>query len=283
MTQIKNLKQFGFNTDYRTYIIAEIGINHGGNIDVAKRLIDSAVRSGIDAVKFQTYITEKRVPDPGKNKDLFDILKKCELPFEAFGELKDHAVAQGVDFFSTPFDKESIDCLESINTNLYKIASFDVVNHKLLREIATICKPVIMSVGMASHNEILKAYEILKKGTDKIAILHCVSSYPLSEDKADLASIYTLQDNFDCVIGYSDHTPGANIALHAVSAGAQIIEKHYMIDKNMGCIDAPVSITEEQMRNFISNVRDTEKIFGKGQLCVRKVEQSIVPMRRPNV
>jgi N,N'-diacetyllegionaminate synthase len=283
MTRIKNLREYGFSTDNKTYIIAEIGINHGGDVDMAKKLIDSAARTGVDAVKFQTYITEKRVPDPDNNKDIFEILKKCELPFEAFGDLKKYAESQEVDFFSTPFDKESIDYLESIHIDLYKIASFDVVNHKLLQEVASKCKPVILSVGMANHSEISKAYDILKKGTDKIAILHCVSSYPLSEDKADLSSIYTLQDSFDCVIGYSDHTPDIKVPLYAVAAGAQIIEKHYQIDEAMDCIDAPVSITENQMNQYVSNVRNIENIFGKGQLCVREVEQPITAMRRPNV
>ena len=123
-TTIKELKKFGFNTNNRTYIIAEIGINHRGDINIAKKLIESAARTGVDAVKFQTYLTEKRAPK--NNKEIFKILKDLELPFEAFKELKDHSKYCGVDFFSTPFDKESVEYLEKIETDLYKIASFDV-------------------------------------------------------------------------------------------------------------------------------------------------------------
>ena len=130
---MKNLKKYGFSTDNKVYVIAEIGLNHGGDINTAKQLIDSASRTGVDAVKFQTYLTEKRVP---KNSPIFDILKKCELPFEAFKELKDYTETYNIEFFSTPFDEESVDFLESINCALYKVASFDVVNYKLLSKIA---------------------------------------------------------------------------------------------------------------------------------------------------
>lgn len=280
MARLKSLREHGFNTDRRTYVIAEIGINHGGDLDTAKRLIGSAARTGADAVKFQTYITEKRVPEG--NQTIFDILKKCELPFEVFGELKDHAASKGVDFFSTPFDRESVECLKSIGTDLYKVASFDIVNHELLREISATRKPVIISAGMADHDEVKDACDILKKGTDNITILHCVSAYPLAEAEADLATIYALQDAFDCVIGYSDHTAGIRVPLYAVAAGAQVVEKHFRVDENMDCVDAPVSITEEQMRRFVSEVRTIEKIFGEGRLGLREIEQPIMGMRRPS-
>ena len=129
---IKDLKKFGFNTDNRTYIVAEIGINHRGDVTIAKKLIESAARTGADAVKFQTYLTEKRAPK--NNKEIFKILKDLELPFEAFKELKDYSKKCGVDFFSTPFDKESVEYLEKIDTDIYKIASFDVVNHQLWKK-----------------------------------------------------------------------------------------------------------------------------------------------------
>ena len=132
---MKNLKDFGINTDNKTYIIAEIGINHGGDINLAKKLIDSVARTGADAVKFQTYLTEKRV---SKDSPIFDILKKCELPFQAFKELQIYANKLNLDFFSTPFDNESVEFLESINMNLYKIASFDIVNKELLKKVASL-------------------------------------------------------------------------------------------------------------------------------------------------
>lgn len=280
MARIKRLKDNGFSTDNRTYVIAELGINHGGDLDTARRLIDSAVRAGVDAVKFQTYLTEKRAPEG--NQAVFDILKGCELPFEAFGVLKDHATALGVDFFSTPFDRESVECLAAIGTDLYKVASFDVVNHALLRDVAATGKPVIMSVGMAAKDEIDAAYAVLKQGGANVALLHCISSYPLAEDAANLAAIYELQDAYDCVIGYSDHTPGIEVPLWAVAAGAQVIEKHYKIDAAMDCIDAPVSITEDQTREMIAGIRRIEAAFGAGELGVREVEKPITVFRRPS-
>ena len=275
---IKNLKEYGFNTENRTYIIAEIGINHRGSVEVAKELIDSAVRAGVDAVKFQTYLTEKRAPKG--NEEIFKILKDLELPFEAFKELKEYANQYNVDFFSTPFDTESVEYLESIGTDLYKIASFDIVNHQLLRDVAKTGKPVILSVGMSNLDEIKEAYEILSTGTKNIAILHCISSYPTDENDAKLSNIFSLQNEFDCIIGQSDHTNDIFVPLCAVSAGAQIIEKHYKVDDSFDCIDSPVSITENQMKKLVEETRRIERIFGNEEFGVRETEKGIVQFRR---
>ena len=274
---MKNLKDFGFNTKNKTYVIAEIGINHGGDINLAKRMIDSVSRTGADAVKFQTYITEKRV---AKDSPIFDILKKCELSFDAFEELQTYSKSLNIDFFSTPFDNESVDFLNSIGCDIYKIASFDIVNKVLLKKVASLEKPVIMSTGMSNAQEIGNAYDILKAKTDKIALLHCISSYPTLENDANLSVIYKLKESFDCIIGHSDHTDDIKVPLLAVAAGAQIIEKHFRIDEKMDCIDAPVSITEKQLRNLVEGVRDIEKIFGDQFLGVTSAEKEIVPYRR---
>lgn len=278
---MKKLFDYGLKTTNNTYIIAEIGINHSGDLDTAKRLIDSAVASGVDAVKFQTYLTEKRTLEG--NKIIFDILKKCELPNDAFGRLKQYCDSQGVEFFSTPFDLESLNYLESINCNLYKIASFDVVNETLLKAIVKTAKPVIMSVGMSNLEEINKAYNILKEGTDKITLLHCISAYPTKEEDANLAAIYSLRENFDCVIGQSDHTNSINVPLYAVAAGAQVIEKHFKISDDFDCPDASVSITKEEMRQMIAQIRRIEKIFGSPKLSLREIEKDIFPFRRYNL
>ena len=277
---IKKLKDFGFNTDNRTYIIAEIGINHRGDINIAKQLIDSAVRSGVDAVKFQTYITEQRAPKG--NDEVFKILKDLELPFEAFKELKEYTKQYGVDFFSTPFDKESVDYLESIGMDLYKIASFDIVNHQLLREVAKTGKPVIMSVGMSNLDEIEDAYNILKEGTNNIAILHCISSYPTIEKDSNLSNIFKIQEKYDCIIGQSDHTNDIKVPIYAAAAGAQILEKHFKIDDDFECVDAPVSITEIQMKKMVEEVRDLEKIFGNEDFGLREAEKGAGIFRRPS-
>lgn len=271
---MKNLREHGFPTDNKVYIVAEIGINHGGDVKTAKKLIDSAAETGVDSVKFQTYLTEKRVP---AGSPIFDILKKCELPFSVFEELKTHAESRGMVFFSTPFDAESIDFLESINCSMYKVASFDVVNRQLLSRLSGTGKPIIMSVGMSTEDEIRAALEILK---DNASLLHCISAYPLKEEDANLSAIYSLREKFDCIVGYSDHTNDIYVPLYAVAAGAQIIEKHYMVDERMNCADAAVSISETQMKKLVEETRKIERIFGSGELSVRVPEKGCEIFRR---
>lgn len=271
------LKKFGFKTKNRVYVIAEIGINHGGSLSLAEKMISSAKRAGADAVKFQTYITEKRVE---KNSPIFKILKNCELSFDKFDKLKKFSTNIGIDFFSTPFDEESANYLRKIKCDMFKIASFDVTNIKLIKNIASSKKPVIMSVGMSTIEEIERAYRTIKKYTDKIAILHCISAYPTREIDANLSAIFHLKNAFNCVIGQSDHTNNITIPLYAVAAGAQIIEKHYKLDKKMQCADSKVSITEEQMKKMIIEIRRLEKILGTGQLGIKDAERPTQQFRR---
>ena len=240
-------------------------------------MIDSVSRTGADAVKFQTYITEKRV---SKDSPIFDILKKCELSFDAFEELQTYSKSLNIDFFSTPFDNDSVDFLNSIGCDIYKIASFDIVNKELLKKVASLKKPVIMSTGMSNLKEINTAYNILTQKTDKIALLHCISSYPTEENDANLLAISHLKESFNCVIGHSDHTNDIKVPLLAVAAGAQVIEKHFKIDDNMDCVDAPVSISESQLRELVSGIREIEKIFGDGFMGITSAEKEIVPFRR---
>ena len=274
---MKNLKSHGFNTKNKTYIIAEIGINHNGDVDLAKKLIESAARAGVDAVKFQTYLTEKRAP---KDSPIFDILKKCELPFESFLELKLHSEKFNVEFFSTPFDSESVDFLESIGVNIYKIASFDIVNTNLLKKIAKTKKPIILSVGMSNLNEINNAYKIIKSYNENLALLHCVSSYPTDEKDSNISVISNLKESFDCIVGQSDHTNDIQVPLYSVCCGAQILEKHFMIDDNMSCVDSPVSITENQMKKLVKETRRIEKIMGSSELKTRDCEKGSLIFRR---
>jgi sialic acid synthase SpsE len=274
---MKNLKLNGFNTENNTFIIAEIGINHNGDINLAKKLIKSAARAGVDAVKFQTYLTEKRVP---KDSSIFNILKKCELPFESFLELKLYSEKLNVEFFSTPFDNESVDFLKSIDISLFKIASFDIVNIKLLEKIAKTNKPIILSVGMSNFSEINKAYKTIRSFNDKIALLHCVSSYPTNENDSNISVINKLKESFDCIIGQSDHTNDIQVPLYSVCCGAQILEKHFMIDETMDCVVAPVSITERQMKKLVYETRRIEKIMGSPVLETRECEKGSLIFRR---
>ena len=272
-----NLKNYGFQTDNKVFVIAEIGINHGGSLDTAKKLIDSAAEAKVDAVKFQTYITEKRTK---KNSPIFDILKKCELPLRSFEELKKHSEEKKIEFFSTPFDDESVDCLNRINVNLIKIASFDLTNHILLNKIAKTQKTIVISTGMSSLREINEAYSILSKNTKNIAILHCISAYPTKETDANLNAIIELRKEFQCIIGQSDHTNDIKIPFLAVAAGAQVIEKHYKIDEKMQCVDSSVSISQQQMSQLIIKIRELEKILGDGKFGLKDAEKQTEQFRR---
>ncbi len=275
---MKKLSDYGLNTGNRVYIIAEIGINHGGDPDKGKRLIEAAAKSGVDAVKFQTYLTEKRVQD--EKSDIYGILKNCELPFEAFSELKRCAEDNGVTFFSTPFDEESLAYLESIGAPLYKIASFDIVNKKLLKAVAFTGKPVLISTGMATFDEVKEGVSIFADSGSKVSLLHCVSSYPLNYRDANLEVIRFLLSKFDFPIGFSGHSDGIEIPLYAVAAGAQIIEKHFKLSDDDECADAPVSVTPALMKELVRKVRLLEDIMGTDFMGVRDAERGITPFRR---
>lgn len=262
----------------KTFIIAEIGINHNGSLSLAKKLIDSAVRAGVDAVKFQTYITEKRVKE---NSPIFKILKKCELSFDDFRKLSEYSKKKNVEFMSTPFDLESFDFLKKLRVSKVKIASFDTVNTQFLKAIAKRKTNFIMSVGMSKIGEIEKAYKILSNGLkNKVSLLHCVSSYPTKEEDSQLNCIKFLKNKFSCPIGHSDHTNDIFVPFCAVVMGATIIEKHFMINSQMQCVDKPVSITEDQMKKLITNIRRFENSLGKDFFGVRKNEKQTKIFRR---
>jgi N,N'-diacetyllegionaminate synthase len=276
----RDISAFSGVAEKSFFVIAEIGINHNGSLDDAMQLIDSAHRTGVDSVKFQTYLTEKRVP---RESPIYDILKKCELPLDSFGHLKTYAESLGLKFFSTPFDCESLECLESLGCDLYKVASFDVKNHKLLQHIADTGKAAILSVGMSTMDEVRQAYSIFGNRARNLAILHCISSYPTCEKEAQLGVIPKLLSEFDCVIGQSDHTNGIYVPLCAAAAGAQVLEKHYKLTDNHECVDSPVSITETQMTELVKELSRLECVFGEGQMGVRDSEKGTVQFREYRV
>ncbi len=262
----------------QTYIIAEIGINHNGDIKLAKKLIDSAKRAGADAVKFQTYITEKRVE---KNSPIYKILKKCELPFGDFKILNNYSKRKNIDFFSTPFDKESAEFLNKIGVQIFKIASFDSTNKIFLRQLSKYKKIFILSTGMSSMKEIKKATNILKKNSKKTILLHCVSSYPNPEKESHLSCIKELKFFFPRnIVGLSDHTNDIYVATLASALGAKVIEKHFMINKSFNCADKSVSITEKQMRKLVAEIKRVEEILGSNILKLRDIEKHTFKYKR---
>ena len=278
------LKNYNFNTLNSTYVIAEIGINHGGSIKKALEIIDSASRTGCDAVKFQTYISEKRAPQK-KFPELYNIIKSCELSLADFEKIKAYCDELGIEFISTAFDEESIDFLNSINMNIFKISSFDLINLKLIRKIASLGKTNIISTGMGAEKEIDNAYKILSDNNHcKNAMLYCVSSYPTNYKDANLISIAYLKQRYkNFIIGLSDHTTGIRVPSYSVALGAQIIEKHYKINDDMNCVDKAVSITEKQMKNLVLNIRFIEEILGKEKKGLVASEKDAIKFRRKDV
>jgi N,N'-diacetyllegionaminate synthase len=267
--------------DCPVYVIAEVGINHNGDMKLAKELLQSAKESGANAVKLQTYITEKRVPS---DSPVFDILKKCELSFDEQEELFAFGKELNIEIFSTPFDDESVDFLDSIGCPAYKIASFDSVNHALLRKVSNTNKPVIMSTGMTNLDELGAAWKSLGGNDDgtgcELALLHCVSSYPTPEEEANLSLISLLKELHGGPVGYSDHTIGVEVPVMAVAAGAQIIEKHFTLDTQSSGPDHSLSADPKTLNDMIKKIRRMEKILGKAEMRIREIESSAISFRR---
>jgi len=281
MSRSFKINNYILNENSPTFIIAEVGINHNGEIRDAFSLIKKAFEAGADAVKLQSYITEKRV---SKDSPVFDILKKSELTNKEQLECFQLGKDLGIIVFSTPFDDESVDYLESIECPLYKVASFDTVNNSLLRRIGKTMKPIIMSTGMSNLDEVKNAKISLNINnseiTDRLALLHCISSYPTPENEANLSVIPLLRQYHNGIVGYSDHTIGIDVPILSVAAGAKIIEKHFTLDTNAEGPDHALSADPETMKKMVSGIRKIEKIMGDQELKSRLIEKEILPYRR---
>ena len=224
------------------FIIAEAGVNHNGSLDLARRLVDAAVAARADAVKFQTFRAEKVVSPvalkaeyqaqtTGSGESQLEMVKKLELPFESFRELKHHCEEKGILFLSTPFDEESADFLDSLGMSAFKIPSGEITNLPFLEHIARKRKPLILSTGMSELEEVRTAVETLRQaGARELVLLHCVSSYPARPASVNLRAMQTLCETFGVPVGFSDHTLGTAITLAAVALGACVIEKHLTLD-----------------------------------------------------
>lgn len=264
----------------RVFVIAEVGINHNGDFKIAKSLITAAKEAGADAVKFQTYITKKRVP---KDSSIYNILKKCEFNETETKELINFAKEKEIIFFSTPFDEESVEILVNNNVPLMKIASFDLTNQKLLKKVAETGIPVIMSRGIANKQEIDRSLNILKDYETKYAILHCVSAYPTEINDANLNIINSLKSMYNCPIGYSDHTLGIEVAYLSVAVGASIVEKHFTLDTNQEGPDHKLSADPEMLKNMIKKIRKIETILGSGKIKMLECEKGTFEYRNTRI
>ena len=290
---MKNKEKWNPGRD-RLYFIAEAGVNHNGSLELAKSLIEVAKQANADAIKFQTFSAERLVTkiapsaeyqkSAGEGSTQFEMLKRLELSANDFQVLCDYCLELGLEFISTPFDEESADLLDEIGVSIYKVSSGDLTNLDLLAHIAAKGKPMIISTGMANMAETERAVQTLKNaGNDQFAILHCVSNYPARPDQANLRAMATLGHAFKCPVGWSDHMQGNAISLAATACGAQIIEKHFTMDRNMPGPDHAASLEPDELKALIKGVRDVEAAMGTGVKWPTEPEAEIALVARRSI
>lgn len=264
--------------ELQTLIIAEAGVNHNGDIDLAKKLIEGAALAGADLVKFQTFSAEKIVtrnaPKAGYQLDFsntsesqLEMLQKLEMGKGVLEKLIQHAEKCGIKLFSTGFDAESVDMLVDLGQEILKIPSGEITNLPLLQHIGKKNMRVILSTGMSDLNEVGNAIKILENaGTarEKITILHCTSSYPAPIEDINLMAMHSMRDAFKVTTGYSDHSAGIEVAIAAVALGAKVIEKHFTLDKSLPGPDHKASLDLAELKELVVAIRNIEKALGDG-------------------
>ncbi len=249
------------------FIIAEAGINHNGDLEQAKKLVEEAKNAGADAIKFQTHLPEKEMLRDNFSgghigESLFDLLKRLELSKDDHIALRNYAKEKGIIFMSTPFSKEAADLLEEVGVPAYKVGSGEMTNHPLLRHIAEKRKPMILSTGMSTIEEIEETVNFVKGINDEIAILHCTSTYPTKYEDVNLRVIEKLAQKFEIPVGLSDHSIGIYTALAAVALGGSIIEKHFTTDRELSGPDQKASINPAELKELVKGTRAIEKALG---------------------
>lgn len=260
----------------KTYIIAEAGVNHNGQLDLALKLCDAAKEAGVDAVKFQTWKTESIVTaqarqaayqteNTGVEESQFDMLKKLELSYDHFRYIQEYCKKIRIQFLSTPDEEESLAFLVSLGLPFIKVGSGEVTNIPYLRKIASYGKPVILSTGMSTLAQVATAYDtLLESGAPRVSLLHCTTNYPCPYDEVNLRAMLTLKEAFKCQVGYSDHTMGTEIPVAAVAMGAEIIEKHFTLDRTMEGPDHKASLEPTELKLMVEQIRHIEAGLGNG-------------------
>ena len=264
---------------YKTFIIAEAGVNHNGSLELAKKLIDVAAEVGADAVKFQAFKAEKSISiyaqkaeyqkqTTDASESQLDMVRKLELDENAHKELFAYSRSRGIQFLSSPFDLDSIDLLNKLGLEIFKIPSGEITNLPYMRKIGSLRKKIIISTGMADLGEIEDALNVLMEaGTERenITVLHCNTEYPTPFEDVNLRAMLTIKAAFPGIqIGYSDHTCGIEVPIAAVAMGATVIEKHFTLDKNMEGPDHRASLEPAELKAMIQAIRNTEKAIGSG-------------------
>lgn len=279
----------------KVFIIAEAGVNHNGDIDIAKKLVDEAVRAGADAVKFQTFKAENLVcrdaakaayqmETTDKSESQFEMLKKLELTPDMHEQLIDYCKQKKIMFLSTSFDVDSLKYLVRCGLEVIKIPSGEITNYPYLREAGRTGKKVILSSGMSTLEEVKAAVKVLKdNGNQEIAVLHCNTEYPTPYADVNLNAMLTLKNELGVNVGYSDHTPGIEVPIAAVALGAKIIEKHFTLDKNMEGPDHKASLEPEELCAMVGAIRNIEQSLGGGEKMPSESEKKNIDVARKSI
>jgi len=283
----------------RVFVIAEIGCNHNGNLEMAKKLIEAAADAGADAAKFQSFIPEEMITEnspkadyqikaTGEKESQFQRLKRMQLSHREQEELKEFCEMKGILFCSSPFDSQSAEFLDKLKVSFFKIPSGEITNIPFLKHIGSFRRPVILSTGMSNLEEIEEALSAIgKENRGNIVLLHCLSDYPAKWEEANLKAIQTLKQAFNLPVGFSDHSEGIELALVAVGLGAVVIEKHITFDKNMEGGDHKASLEPYEFKDMVNKVRKIEIALGDGvkkcmpsELNVREVARKSIVAKR---
>lgn len=276
-------------------IIAEIGVNHNGDLEIAKQLIDAAADAGVDAVKFQTFKADKLVCAHAQKADYqkqttlrdesqYDMIKKLELTEEDHFTLKNYCSQKHTMFLSSAFDLDSIDLLQKLKIPLFKIPSGEITNYPYLRKIGSLRKRVILSTGMSMLEEVEKAVEVLRtEGTQDIILLHCNTEYPTPMEDVNLKAMLYMKEKMQLEVGYSDHTEGIEVPIAAVALGAKVIEKHFTFDKTMVGPDHRASLEPNELRQMVKAIRNIETALGSGNKTLSASEKKNIEVARKSI
>ena len=279
----------------RVFIIAEAGVNHNGDINIAKKLVDEAVLAGADAVKFQTFKAENLVcrnaskaeyqlDTTDKDETQFDMLKKLELTEKMHVELINYCQNKDIMFLSTPFDIDSLHYLVNLGLDIIKIPSGEITNYPLLKEVGKTQKKVILSTGMSTLGEIRSAKRVLMEyGCKDLIVLHCNTEYPTPYRDVNLKAMYTIREELGVRVGYSDHTPGIAVAIAAVALGAEVIEKHFTLNRNMNGPDHKASLEPDELKEMTRAIRNVEASLGDGVKKPSESEKKNIEIARKSI
>jgi len=278
----------------KCYIIAEIGSNFDGSLSKAKKLIKLAKKAGADAAKFQSFITEELLSKKGFEKKLafqtkwkkpvWDVYKKAELPREWHKELNQYARKVGIDFFTSPWDFKAVDLLVNLSVPAIKIGSGDITYLEFLKYLGSKKKPVLLSTGASTMNEIENAVKTIRStGNKKIILLQSITQYPSPIEDANILSMVSMKEKFGLNVGYSDHSPGISVPIASVALGACVIEKHFTDDKNNEGPDHPHSLNPKEFSEMVKRIRETEKVLGKPNKKIEKIEEDTRIIQRRSI